>query len=262
MNAQAPGTLGLADLIANSFTLLVKNARVFLILGLLGAALTVLDRALIQTLTDAIGLRIVTSDGAARLSGGSPFGVLGVGVLQVMTAALQYFIGNALVVPAALDGVLGKKPVVNSAVVAFRYALPALLLAWLVIGLMLTGMLISVVLIPLAIILTVRWCFIIQVIEREGLAARQARSRSGEIVKGYWWRVFLIQAIIAVLGTIPLLVLTPVSNIFSNPVADYGLMAIAAWLSIPFTAIARTLLYADVRLRKGEQLRSNPIATA
>ncbi len=258
MRARPSGTRGLADLIADSFTLFVKNARVFLALGILGALLSALDKALIQTLTDAIGLKIVTSDGAAHLSGGSPFGVLAVGILQVMTAALQYFVGNALIMPAALEGALGKKPSIGSAVVAFRYSLPALLLAWLIIGLLLTGMLISLVLIPLAIILTVRWSFIVQVIQREGLGAAQARRRSSEIVKGFWWRVFLMQIIIAVVGTIPLLVLTPVSNVLNNVVADYALAAIAAWLAIPFTAIARTMLYADIRLRKGEQLRTTP----
>ena len=102
------------------------------------------------------------------------------------------------------------------------------------------------VFIPAAVYLAVRWTFFLQAALLEHLGPVAALSRSWDLVKGNWWRVFgimLVAIIIAagvsfVLRMIPMLATTPVGSI------------LGAILTIPIVVTASTLLYYDLRVRK------------
>lgn len=104
--------------------------------------------------------------------------------------------------------------------------------------------------------LLVRWVFIAQAIVLEGMGIAKAFSRSAALVRGNWWHVFKVGAVVTVVGIAPALV-----------VGGFSLWALPArWrdavttvlvpLVWPFIVGAQTLLYYDLRLRvegsKGE----------
>jgi MFS family permease len=102
------------------------------------------------------------------------------------------------------------------------------------------------VFIPAAVYLAVRWTFFLQAALLEHLGPVAALSRSWDLVKGNWWRVFgimLVVSIIAVgisliLGLIPMLATTPLGSM------------LAVILATPIAVTASTLLYYDLRVRK------------
>jgi len=136
--------------------------------------------------------------------------------------------------------------------VAFRKFLPVLL-ASIVTGLVAGGLSLTIVLIPLAVFFFVNWSMAAQVIVVEGESPLRALSRSRKIVKGQWWRTFGINLAILLLAFLPSFVLGRVTAPFGlDWVAALG-SALASLLAAPFVAIAQTLLYQDLRRRKGEK---------
>lgn len=253
--------MSLPDIIASAFNLYIKNARVFLLLGLLGALLSDLEYLLLQWLGDALGLKVLGSGDSSQSSTSAGAVFLLLGTLLVSTALINV-LADALVVPAAFEALLGRRPSPRAAWLIFCSSLPAMLLVWLVLSVGATLGITFVITIPLVIYWLVRVGFVIQVIVREGAPPRQALARSVQLVRGCWWRVLGVQVAILFLSALPGIVLRPLSSAFNNVVADYLFVGLAPWLALPFAAIARTLLYADIRLRKGEDLRSStPVAS-
>ena len=103
---------------------------------------------------------------------------------------------------------------------------------------------ITIIGIPVAILFSVRWFFIMQTASLERCGPAGALARSSDLVRGNWWRVFSIMVLIlitfgaangiagSVLGLIP----------YVGPV-------VTAILFAPVLIIFQTLLYHDLRLR-------------
>lgn len=114
--------------------------------------------------------------------------------------------------------------------------------AALLVGLAVALMAITIIGIPVAIYFSVRWSFILQTILIEGSGITESLSRSSNLVEGDWWRVFGIMLVVVLivfaisfaLGFIPV-----IGSI------------IAAVVTTPVMAAAQTLLYYDLRHRKG-----------
>jgi hypothetical protein len=109
----------------------------------------------------------------------------------------------------------------------------------------------TVVLLPVAVWLAIRWSLLAQVVELEGLPARAALRRSAQLVRHHWLRVAslvgvgavlalalgpLIGALLILLSHAPL----PLLNVVSG---------IVYALTMPLVALTTTYVYFDVRTR-------------
>ncbi len=120
---------------------------------------------------------------------------------------------------------------------------------WVALAVLATG--VSIVLLPVAIFLVVRWAFAVQVVAIEGVRGRRALGRSGELVRGRWWRTGAVAGAVTLVGGmagplvgILLLLATTKSFLFVNAVS-----AIVYAVTIPFVAIVLVTLYYDARAR-------------
>jgi hypothetical protein len=126
------------------------------------------------------------------------------------------------------------------------------------------GTLLGLVLLVLpGIYLFVRWYVTAQAIVVEGLGAVDGLSRSGELVRGQWWRVFgvllvslLIGAIAAAILFLPLDLAAPATD--SGPLFMLGTILLDA-VTASFIALTGTLLFFDLRARQaGEPVPAGP----
>ena len=106
--------------------------------------------------------------------------------------------------------------------------------------------------IPVAIVLGVRWLFIEQEILLDGSSRAEARSRSWDLVKGRGPRTLGISAAIALTGIfagpaigMTLVLLTSTSLIFVNALSSLLYLAL-----VPYVGIGLTLLYFDLQLTR------------
>lgn len=106
--------------------------------------------------------------------------------------------------------------------------------------------------IPLFIYILVVWYFYMPPIMLEGKSPTAALRRSRELVRGSWWRVFgivvvfvLISIGLSVVSLIPTSILTFLIPVLGD-IFSVGVQA----LIFPVTAVAATLVYLDLRIRK------------
>ncbi len=113
---------------------------------------------------------------------------------------------------------------------------------------------------PIALWLAVRWAFLAQVVELEGGSGLAALRRSGELVRGHWFRVaslvgiglVLALAVGPLVGAL-LIILTQAPFALLNVVAG-----IVYALAMPFVAITTTYVYFDARVRSVLEPRQAP----
>jgi uncharacterized protein (DUF697 family) len=89
------------------------------------------------------------------------------------------------------------------------------------------------------------------VVERTG--PFRALSRSRLIVRGQWWRTLGITAAVLALGFLPGFVCSSIGGAVGQPWATALGAALGGAVAAPFNSLAQTLLYADLRVRKGEK---------
>ena len=107
--------------------------------------------------------------------------------------------------------------------------------------------------IPLFFYLLVSWFFYAQAIMLEGRKGpRNALRRSGELVRGSWWRVFGIGIVFVLL----LIIINTGASIpgfiasDSSPIVGAVLISLAGAVVTPIGFIGATLVYFDLRIRK------------
>ncbi len=118
----------------------------------------------------------------------------------------------------------------------------------------------TVVLAPVAIWLAVRFSLLAQVVELEGLPARESLRRSGALVRRRWLRVASIVglgtliplAVGTLLGTV-LIVATEAPLSLANVVAG-----VINAVAMPFVALTTTYLYFDARVRLELEAEGEP----
>ncbi len=93
--------------------------------------------------------------------------------------------------------------------------------------------------------LIVRWIFIWPVVLLEGKGPIGALSRSSELVKDNWWRVFGIMVVILIM----LLVIGLILNVSVRAIPIVGSLIVGI-LVVPVLPILHILLYYDLRTRK------------
>ena len=112
---------------------------------------------------------------------------------------------------------------------------------------------ITIVGIPFAIYVMIRWAFFAQAIVIEGESSSEATSLSARLVQGRWWRTLGILFIIGLLASVPA---AAVSFVFSAaaPIAGSLASAVVAVIVFPFSAGAATLLFFDLQSREHERV--------
>jgi hypothetical protein len=100
----------------------------------------------------------------------------------------------------------------------------------------------------------VRWYFVPQAVVIEGARGPAALTRSSELVRGFWWRTFLLVLLANVAVGIPgVLMLIPFTAIAtSSDQAVWALVGTILTTSVttPFVALYSTLLYYDLLARR------------
>jgi hypothetical protein len=103
--------------------------------------------------------------------------------------------------------------------------------------------------------LFVRWFFVPQVVVIEETRAPGALQRGGELVAGMWWRTFGLVVLVNLAVALPALLLTaPFAAIATSSERALWSMVgtiVTETVTGPFVAIYATLLYYDLRARKG-----------
>jgi hypothetical protein len=220
--------------------------RVFLGIGLLFVPLGILI-----TLVQFLVFRVSTLDALVDEAGernafvdalafglGLLFTLVGFAIMQAATAR-------------ALVEIDAGRPV--TALTAYRGVLPRLrtLVAALVILVVAEIVLtLTVVLVPVAVFLLVRWSLLGVVEGVEGGSALGVLRRSAELARGHWWRtasILLVVVVALLLGpAVGVLVLVFTGTAFDLVNLIAALVYVAA---LPFAAVVTTYLYLDLRER-------------
>ena len=115
-----------------------------------------------------------------------------------------------------------------------------------------------VLLILPGIYVAVRWYFVPQAVVVEGKRGAAALVRSGELVRGMWWRTFGLVLLANLAAFLPgVLLITPFDAIADNTDrAVWSLVGTMAteMITAPFVALFSTLLYYDLRARRRDAL--------
>ena len=125
------------------------------------------------------------------------------------------------------------------------------------------GVAIGLVLLVLpGIYLAVRWYFVPQTVVIEAARGTGALDRSGELVRGSWWRTFGLIVMANLAAILPaLLLVAPFDALAdSSNRAVWSLVGTMATETItaPFVALFSTLLYYDLHARRGGRRSWSP----
>ncbi len=158
-------------------------------------------------------------------------GVIGAVLINIAAGALAWTIA---------EGYLGRTPTIRDAYRAVRPRLGSLTGAIAVLSLAF----VLVFLPPLFLWIFIAWSFTSQVIVLEGRGVGAALTRSWDLVRGSWWRVFGAYLLLLLIS----LVISLPTSLVSGALAFAGLPWIVQTVSTQFVNLLLTLLYVPVRL--------------
>ena len=234
------------QVLASTARMYFGRLPLFLGIGVLAVPIAVavtLLQALVFRASEVVGVEVGGERGgllvAFMVALGTALTLLGLGIVQAVTArALAEIDEGRRVMPWH----------------AFRLALESVrpLLGALVIASVLLAVLFSTVfLLPVGIVLAVRWALIAPVVELEDASATSALRRSGHLVRHEWFKVGSLAVLGAALALIAgplvgavLIVLTEIPLGWLNLIAG-----VVYAIALPFVAITTTYLYFDVLVR-------------
>ena len=224
----------------------VKRARLFLGLGLVLIPLGFVISFVQAVVVGGFGMAGVDTTGESAgalvllvVTLGTTLALLGLGLVQAATAcALVELDAEREIGPVqAFRLALGKvRPLLGA--LGFAVAVVTVLLA-------------TTILAPVAVWLAVRWSLLAQVIEVEDRPGLAALRRSSELVRGRWLRV----ASLAVVGSGLALAAGPLLGALLIVVTDapFALLNVVAGvvyaLAMPFVALVTSYVYFDARVR-------------
>ncbi|MCS7006760.1 MAG: hypothetical protein NZL88_04305 [Gaiellaceae bacterium] len=234
------------QILAASGRIYVRRPRVFLGIGLLVIPIALLTTALQWLALEGLGAIGVVATGES--AGGSAFFAVVIG------ASLALF-GLGLV-QAAATSALAKIDAGCSVSAAEAYRTiwrrirPLLRAVLLFVG-MWVALTAIPLLVPLAILLAIRWCLLAPVVAVENLGGALALRRSGELVRGRWFRTGSLVGVSAAIALLSgpllgalLIFVADVPLAWLNAVA--GLVYAAA---LPFVGLVTAYAYFDARAR-------------
>ncbi len=234
------------QILSASGSMYVRHPLVFLGIGLL-----LIPIGLVMTFVQWLaleGLDFVEFSTTGEVAGGSALlalivgttlALLGLGLVQAATAC-------------ALVEIDRGRPV--SAVSAFRMALAKFRPLLAALGIFVAAWVVlttTTFLIPVAFLLAVRWCLLAPAAVLEEHRGRSALRRSGELVRGRWWRTASLVGLSAAisLGAGPLLGALLIF-VVDLPLATINVIAgIVYAAALPFVALVTAYVYFDARTR-------------
>jgi hypothetical protein len=109
----------------------------------------------------------------------------------------------------------------------------------------------SLFLVPIAIWLAVRWALVVPAVELEDLSARQALRRSGRLVRQEWLKVASLIVVGGALAVVAGPLIGALLILFtSTPLALLNLVAAVVYaVAMPFVALTTAYVYFDTRVR-------------
>lgn len=225
-----------------------EHPRTFLGIGLL-----FLPLGLVITLLQWLVFRVSTLDALVDEAGESNAFVVALAFgLGLVFTVLGYAIVQAAVAWAAERIDAGGSPTALDAYRAVAGRLRGIVLAIVVLALAQVVLNSTLVLVPVAVYLVVRWSLLGVVAGAEERPSPGILRRSGRLVAGHWWRTASIVLVAAaallagpVVGTLILLV-TGAAFDLVNLIA-----AIVYVTTLPFAALVTTYLYHDLRAHPG-----------
>ena len=242
-----------------SATLRLNGGRLRLFLGI---GLLFIPLGLLITLVQFVVFRLSTLEALLNEAGeqNAFVGALVFGLGLGFTLA-AYGIVQAATAWAVAELDAGRRPRALEAYRAIVPRLRALIPAMGLIAVIAGVLTLSVIFIPVAVWLLVRWSLAGTVAGTEGGSALGLLRRSAELARGHWWRVasILLVAVVALLlGPalgVAFLIFTGASFDFVNLIA--GMVYVAA---VPLSAILTAYLYYDLRERRRVEPAGEPAA--
>jgi hypothetical protein len=244
-----PGSLDMGDIVAGAWTAYLRAPGRWL-------AIAAISFVVVVALQWALGDRIdIGSDPTSEeVQESLPL----VGVMLGISAIVELFTHTALVAGALAVFGGAALDVGGAYAKGVRRFLPALA-GSLVVGVIAALLSATLILLPLAVFLFVNWSLLVQVVVNEGEGPLRAMGRSRQIVRGQWWRTLGINLAIALLAFLPGLVISRVTGPIDQQWATALGAGIGSAITAPFIGLAQTLLYVDLRARKGERPLIQPV---
>ncbi len=116
---------------------------------------------------------------------------------------------------------------------------------------------ITIIGIPWAIYLAVRWLFVNQAVILDSTSARAALSYSAHAVSGRWWRTLGIAFLISLIVSVPGGIVGTVFGLAPVYISSTASSVVGAAL-LPLGVIAMTLMYFDLKQRKESDVALSP----
>ena len=110
----------------------------------------------------------------------------------------------------------------------------------------------TIVGIPFAIYRSIRWIFLAQVIMIDGVSGPAVLARSAQLVQGRWWNTLGRLIVIGLVIGIPIGILQQALVAAIPGVLGTILSGATGFISVPFGIIGVSLMFFDLRARKGE----------
>lgn len=234
------------QILATAARMYLERIPLFVGIGVLFVPLSVvvtLFQAVFLRVSKVVGIPTEAESGGVLvllvLAVGTALTLLGVALVQAATARALVEIDQGRSV--------GPLRAYRLALDSIRPLLRALVIAVFVVSLLMT----SIFLIPIAIWLAVRWALIVPAVELEELSAIGALRRSGRLVRQAWLKV----GTLAIVGGALALAAGPFIGallifVTSIPLSFINLIAGLVYaVTMPFVAIATTYVYFDTRVR-------------
>ena len=227
-----------------------------------GIGLVLLPISVVITLLQSVVLQTSSIFGIQTEGGAAGFFVF---VVFALSTALT-LLGLALVQAATARALIeldNGRPI--GPVAAYRQAVPSIrpLLGALVIAVVIVSLLLtSVFLIPIAIWLAVRWSLIVPVVELEELGAVAALRRSGRLVRRGWLKVGSLTIVAAGIALIAGPLIGTLLIVFTSlPLPLLNLVAgVVYTITMPFVALTTAYVYFDARVRDELDPQRDPAA--
>jgi hypothetical protein len=239
-----PGPTSIGELLSNAFRMYRGEPMMFILL----TAITVIPVGILSAIaSNSVSDAETTGRAVAIL------------LTAVVPAILLLPISGAAISVAAVRRLLGSPSGAGASLepvgANFWALIGALVLATLGITVGLFALIIP------GIFLAIFWLFVSQAVVIEGKGVRDALRRSGEIVRGSWWTVFLAYLVISIVAAIARFVLELIGGAaFLALDGSARTVAVAIWSTLvllvvePFLLIAVALLYADRVVRTDGRL--------
>lgn len=239
MNVTDAGRMDMGDIVAGGFGVYRRALPAWLAVTVIGSALAFAVQLGLPTLADSA----------------EPTPAESVAALPWLAALLvvNLYTHAALIVAAVRRLREGRFSVGRAYLDGLRL-FPAILFAAVVLALIVALLTVTLILIPVAIFVAVLGSFWVQVIVEEGERPLRALARSRRIVAGQWWRTLGISVAIALLSILPVFAVGVLATGSDAAWASALAATVGGALAAPFQALAQTLLYFDLRARKGERL--------